>query len=100
MASDIRAVIGTSASECGPLSRCARSGHVDALDHGPGVQEPETDLPHEAVNAVVQAVMRYEPEAAHALIENPGALASVLLEASRRAVTAAAPYIRGDADAR
>jgi hypothetical protein len=25
-----------SIDECGPLSQCARSGHVDALDHGPG----------------------------------------------------------------
>lgn len=25
-------------SDCGPLSRCARSGHVDALDHGPDIR--------------------------------------------------------------
>lgn len=25
--------------ECGPLSQCARSGHVDALDHGPAGDE-------------------------------------------------------------
>ena len=60
--------------------------------------EPEAshgaELPSGAVmTAVMRAVQAYEPGAALAIIDSPGALLSVMLETARRVLAAAAPAI-------
>jgi hypothetical protein len=59
-----------------------------------------TEIPKAAIDAMIQVVAAYEPEATAAAIRKPGSLLSVLLEASRRALEAAAPHIAAAEDVR
>ncbi len=51
------------------------------------------EIPAEAFAAVTRVVQAYEPEATAAVIGSPSQLLSVMLEASRRSLEAAAPLI-------
>lgn len=51
------------------------------------------NIPPEARRAMMMEISAYCPEATHILIQNPKQLQSVLLEAARRVVEAAAQHI-------
>lgn len=50
-------------------------------------------VPPEAWSRALITVQSYEPEAVQNLLDNPGALLSIMVETARRALEAAAPLI-------
>lgn len=66
---------------------------IDVLSESQTRSQAAEGMPAEAYTALGVAIQRYEPEAMAHIVKSPAALLQVLLEAGRRALSAAAPII-------